>query len=240
MIESSARLIVAQPMFSIVKVLSQSQPFGGFLVFLLAWAGPKLSAVALFSSVTRADAGLLTVIVKAQLPVSPFSLLATQLTVVTPAGKVEPEGGEQVMTAPSKVSLTVGKGYSTTARHLPASAFLMMLPGQMIAGGASETMTVAVAVLLAELSSGASELMVAVLLMNVPFGKGVFTVVTNVIVADAPAGSTAKVTLRLLPEPRQTPLPVAEQETNDTEFGKLSGTVTLLTGVEPLLIAVIL
>src|ERR1044072_2245763 len=89
MIESSARLIVAQPMFSIVNVLSQSQPFGGFLVFLLASAGPKLSAVALFSSVTRADAGLLTVIVKAQLPVWPFSLLAPQLTVVTPAGKVE-------------------------------------------------------------------------------------------------------------------------------------------------------
>ena len=104
---------------------------------------------------TREDAGLLTVTVKAQLPVSPFSLLAEQLTVVTPAGKVEPEGGEQVMTAPSKVSLTVGEGYSTTARHLPASAFLMMLPGQMIAGGASETMTEAVAVLLAELSSGA-------------------------------------------------------------------------------------
>ena len=183
MIESSERLIVAQPMFSIVKVLSQSQPFGGFLVFLLASAGPKLSDVALFSSVTRADAGLLTVTVKEQLPVSPFSLLATQLTVVTPAGNVEPEGGKQVTVAPSKVSLTVGEGYSTTARHLPASAFLMMLPGQMIAGGASETMTVAVAVLLAELSSGADELMVAVLLMSVPLGKGVFTVVTKVIVA---------------------------------------------------------
>ena len=172
---------------------------------------------------TRADAGLLTVTVKAQLPVSPFSLLATQLTVVTPAGKVEPEGGEQVIVAPSKVSFTVGKGYSTTVRHLPASAFLMILPGQIIAGGASETMTVEVAELLAELSSGAGELMVAVLLMSVPLGKGDITVVTKVMVACEPAGSAAKETLRLLPEPRQVPLAVAEQETNVTELGQAVG-----------------
>lgn len=117
MIESSVRFSAAQPVFSIVKVLSQSQPCAGFFGFLFASAGPKLRAVAPPSSVTLTDGGALTVIVKEQAPLIASASRAKQVTVVTPTGNTEPDGGEHATVALKRESVSVGRGYCAVAEH---------------------------------------------------------------------------------------------------------------------------
>ena len=83
-----------------------------------------------------------------------------QVTVVAPAGNVDPEGGLHTATQarPSfpffflepvplhgQLSVTVGAGYVTTAEHWFGSVACVMLAGQVIAGGCvSLTVTVKV------------------------------------------------------------------------------------------------
>ena len=49
-----------------------------------------------------------TVTVKLQPAVAPPASVAVQVTVVTPSGKLEPDGGEQTTVAPGQLSVTVG------------------------------------------------------------------------------------------------------------------------------------
>ena len=60
-----------------------------------------------------------------------------QLTVVVPFGKNDPEGGEQ-FTVPQPPPEVVGAKV-TTAPHCPASLFLVILLGQVIAQGTTVT-----------------------------------------------------------------------------------------------------
>src|SRR6266542_2557620 len=76
----------------------------------------------------------------------------------------------------------------------------------------------------------------AVFVMIVPCAAS--TLATSVTVSDAPAGSEANVTVRLLPEPLQLPAPVELQETKVTSDGRLSVTVTELASSGPLLVTV--
>src|SRR6266498_3023492 len=85
------------------------------------------------------------------------------------------------------------------------------------------------------LESGVAELIVAVLLMVIPTGP--LAVATSVIVADEPLATEVNVTMRLLPEPSHWP-PVELHETNVTEDGKVSVTVTFCATAAPLLVKV--
>jgi len=49
--------------------------------------------------------------------------VAVQVTVDTPTGKVEPEGGVQLTVVFGQLSVTVGAGYETTASQRPGLAF---------------------------------------------------------------------------------------------------------------------
>ena len=109
----------------------------------------------------------------------------------------------------------------------------------MITGAGFEAVVVTIAELLFVAGSGIDELTVAVLLISVLLATRQFTEVTRVTVADAPAASEAKVTVRLLPEPPQTPPPVGEHETKVVEAGKLSINVTSAAVPGPLLATVI-
>ena len=108
----------------------------------------------------------------------------------------------------------------------------------MIVGGGLEAVAVAVLESLFGSGSGVEELTVAVLLITVPSATEQFTLATKVMVSDAPDGRSANVTVRLLPEPPQTPLPVEEQETKVVSGGRLSVTVTDVAGSGPLLFTV--
>lgn len=61
----------------------------------------------------------------------PTEFVAVQVTVVTPIGKVEPDGGAQVTVAPL---VAVGVGYVTTP-PVEVVAVTFMLIGQAIVGG---------------------------------------------------------------------------------------------------------
>ena len=93
-------------------------------------------------------------------------------------------------------------------------------------GGGLETVTVALAELLPVLGSCVEEVTVRELLITAPFELGQLTVVTSVIVADAPAEIELKLTVRLLPEPSHKPFPVEAHERNVTELGRISVTTT--------------
>ena len=108
----------------------------------------------------------------------------------------------------------------------------------MIVGGGFDAVVLAVAELLATSGSGVKELTLAVLLIAVPSATEQFTLATKVMVSDAPDGRSANVTVRLLPEPPQTPPPVEEQETKVVSGGRLSVTVTDVAGSGPLLVTV--
>src|SRR5262245_9282973 len=88
-----------------------------------------------------------TVTLKLHELVFPLLSRTVQLTVVTPAGKVEPLLGVQVTLVTAQLSLTAGAGQATT--WLQASvALVTKLPGQAIVGGwVSSTVTVNVQVL---------------------------------------------------------------------------------------------
>ena len=108
----------------------------------------------------------------------------------------------------------------------------------MIVGGGLEAVVVAVAELLVVLESSAEELTVAVLLITVPSATEQFTVATKVMVSDSPAAKDANVTVRLFPEPLQTPPPVEKHETKVVSAGRLSVTVTDVAVAGPLLVTV--
>lgn len=93
-------------------------------------------------------------------------------------------------------------------------------------GGGLETVTVAPAELFPVLGSCVEELTVTELLITAPFGVGQLTIVTSVIVCDAPAATELKLTVRSLPEPSHKPFPVEAHERNVTEVGRLSVTTT--------------
>ena len=79
----------------------------------------------------------------------------------------------------------------------------------------------------------------AVLPMLCPFETEQSRVATIVMVAEAPEASVLNETIRLLPEPPQTPLPVAAHDTNASAAGRLSVTVTDAAESGPLFTRVI-
>ena len=108
----------------------------------------------------------------------------------------------------------------------------------MIVGGGLEAVVVAVAELLLVSGSGVKELTVAELLIAVPSATEQFTLATKVMVSDSPDAKDANVTVRLFPEPPQTPPPVEEHETKVVSAGRLSVTITDVAGSGPLFITV--
>ena len=108
----------------------------------------------------------------------------------------------------------------------------------MIIGGGLEAVVVAVAESLVVSGSGVNELTVAVLLIAVPSATEQLTLATKVMVSDCPEVSSGNVTVRLLPEPPQTPPPVEEQETKVVSAGRSSVTVTDVAVSGPLLVTV--
>lgn len=127
-------------------------------------------------------------------------------------------------------------GKVTVILPLPPAMAKAWLVGE-ICGDGRLTVVAEVAELLAT-GSVTAELMVAVLLIVVLLPRAQSTVAVIVMVADAPAASVGKVTLRLLPEPPQMPPLVALQVIKVTEAGRLSVTTALVTASGPLLIAV--
>src|SRR5437879_1365164 len=96
-------------------------------------------------------------------------------------------------------------------------------------GAGLEAVTEKVDELLLGFGSAGDELKATepVLLMMVPFGTAQFSAATSVTFAMPPPGNWEKATLRLLPDPPQTPPPVEAQDTNVVFAGRLSVTVTL-------------
>ena len=116
----------------------------------------------------------------------------------------------------------------TTAPHWLGSFDLVMFAGQVIVGAGLLVVVMAVELLLAESGSDVSDVIEAVLLITTLPATLQFTVAVNVIVADPPLARDANVTVRLFPEPPQTPLPVDEQVPNVTCDGRLSVTTTFV------------
>ena len=85
----------------------------------------------------------MTVTVNEQVAVLPDPSVAVQVTVVVPAGKLEPEGGTQATVTPGQLSLTVGAGKVTGSLLVSGSPVAVTLAGQVIDGGdVSTTVTV--------------------------------------------------------------------------------------------------
>lgn len=128
-------------------------------------------------------------------------------------------------------------GVVTPTLPVPPLAGKDWLVGEIAVG--FDAVVVAVAELLVGLGSEEVELTVAMLLIVAPLVTEQLTWVTKVMVADAPGINEEKVTVRLLPEPPQTPPPAALHETKVTADGRLSVTVTEDAVFGPLLVAVI-
>ena len=90
------------------------------------------------------SADSVTVTVKEQDAVLPAALMALQVTVVAPVGKLEPLGGVQpdVVLRPQE-SVTVGAKVTIWLDWLGA-ALVVMLPGHVMVGGASQQKMTAV------------------------------------------------------------------------------------------------
>ena len=89
--------------------------------------------------------------VKLQVAVLPLASVAVQVTVVTPTGIVDPDGGLQTVTTPGQLSVTVGAVKVTvvlTAGGQAGAATAVTLAGQVIVGGCT-SLTVTVNVQLA-------------------------------------------------------------------------------------------
>jgi len=136
----------------------------------------------------------------------------------------DPEGGEQTSVAPGQLSETVGGVKVTTAPALEVAGTERFFGQPVRVGGGFNAVTAVVAELLLVLGSCVEELTVTELLITAPFDVGQFTFATNVMVAEAPAGSELKVTVRLLADPPHMPLPVKVHETKVTAAGRLSVT----------------
>jgi hypothetical protein len=82
------------------------------------------------------------------------------------------------------------------------------------------------------------ELTLVVLLISVPSATEQLTLATKVIVSDWPEVSSGNVTVRLFPDPPQTPPPVEEHETKVVSARRLSVTVTDVAASGSLLVTV--
>jgi len=91
-----------------------------------------------------------------------------------------------------------------------------MLDGQVNVGDGFEAVIAALAELLSSTGSVVDEVTAAVLLIDAPFATAHESDALNVMTAEVPAPSELNDTVRLFPEPPQTPPAVDEQETNDT------------------------
>jgi hypothetical protein len=79
---------------------------------------------------------LLTNTVKLQLIELPAPSPVSQVTVVEPTGKLEPEGGLQAEIGAEQLSLSVGAGKLTAAKPSPGEGSLTMtLAGQVMVNG---------------------------------------------------------------------------------------------------------
>jgi hypothetical protein len=155
----------------------------------------------------------LTVTVNEQLAVKPPESVATQLTFVTPIAKLDPLAGEQITLETGQLSSTDRAAKFTNAVHFPGSLVTRMFGGQLILGAGLFAIVVAVATLLPGLVSGVVELkMVAVFPIIAPLATEQLTFAMIVITAVVPGGSDANVTVRILPDPPQTPPPVELHE----------------------------
>jgi multisubunit Na+/H+ antiporter MnhB subunit len=111
-----------------------------------------------------------------QLPVLVAASVAVQVTVVTPRGKVEPDGGVQTgVNEPSQLSVAVAVKVTAT-EHIPAGEFIVIGAGQ-VTTGASSSLTVTVNEQLPELvaESVAVQVTVVMPLGNVAPDGGVQT-----------------------------------------------------------------
>ena len=78
---------------------------------------------------------LSTVTVKEQVTALPEALLVSQLTVVAPSGKLEPDGGVQVAVPEAQLSFVVGSLYFTMASPIPGEfSVTVMFDGQVRPG----------------------------------------------------------------------------------------------------------
>jgi hypothetical protein len=112
----------------------------------------------------------------------------------------------------------------------------LIFGGQAIVGNGLVARADAVDTLFTALLSGVDELnIVAVFDMRVPLATLQLTVATMVITAVVCGGNEAKVTVRLVPEPPQTPPPVELQETTLMLPEKTSFTVTEVAVAGPAL-----
>jgi hypothetical protein len=92
---------------------------------------------------TRAWGGPLIITLKLQVDLSPAGVVAVQVIVVVPAGKVEPAGGTHTTPVPVGLPEMFGSGKFTAVEHCPAVAWTTTLPGQTMLGGCvSVTVTV--------------------------------------------------------------------------------------------------
>jgi hypothetical protein len=81
-----------------------------------------------------------TVTVNEQVAVLPDASVAVQVTVVVPAGKIDPEGGVHEVVTPGQLSEAVGGGNVTIAPvWLGAGVTVVTLSGQSIIGGSVST-----------------------------------------------------------------------------------------------------
>src|SRR5215475_8797029 len=177
-----------------------------------------------------------TVTLKLQEAVAPPESVAVQLTVVTPSGKAEPEGGLQTTVTPGQLSVTAGSGKVTMAVVLPGvGAITSRSGGQVMTGGGLLATVVVEAELFAGLGSTVVADPIAVLLITEPSASAQFAVVLKVTVAVAPTARLANVTGRFCPAPPHTPPPVAEQLLKSAPGGSGSLNVTPVAALGPLL-----
>jgi xanthine/CO dehydrogenase XdhC/CoxF family maturation factor len=76
-----------------------------------------------------------TVTLKAQVLVLPAASVAVQVTIVSPSGNTEPEGGAQLAVTPGQLSVVIGAGKLTFTLFAPAAALATIFAGQVIDGG---------------------------------------------------------------------------------------------------------
>ena len=76
-----------------------------------------------------------TVTLKAQVLVLPAASVAVHVTIVSPSGNIEPEGGAQLAVTPGQLSVAIGAGKLTFTLFAPAAASATTFAGQVIDGG---------------------------------------------------------------------------------------------------------
>ena len=182
----------------------------------------------------------LTVTVNEHVAVAPPPSVAIQVTGVTPIPKLDPLDGVHTMLKIGQLSVA-GIKKLTTAKQDPGSFIAVMFPGHVIRGAGLVATVVAVDTLLLGLLSGVAELnTVAVLLMAAPAAAEQLTRAMIVMSAVVFGASDAKVTVRVLPDPPQTPPPVELHETKVRLPEMTSVTVTEVAVAGPRLVTRIL